>query len=1115
MTDDIDAEPALRASIVAYGKSGDPEFLDQAIALADDITRGAGFRGLSPGEAAVIWSLGGAARIHRSRLGIDKDDLDDAIAWCRRALETAGDTDSNSPAYASNLATILADRYERDENRADLDEALALFEWSVPAIKAAGGRTSVAQHNQGMALTDLYEANRDMATLNRAIDVLREASADTAEPREVVGGYLNSLGQALRAKAEAASDPSALNEAVRVLRQARAWTAGSDDHVAVLVSLGNTLLDRSEIGRPVQDLEESVECLEQALALVPRSTARWGHIASNLANALVAMFRATGRQSPLLRARDLFTDAADALADPREREIAQSNLAACLQDLHDETGEVSFLDEAIEVFRRTVREPAGSAVPERRQNFGVALLTRFKRYLSPADLEQAIDQFRAVASLSAEGSVIHAAATNSLGNALSLRFDLLEHEEDSTAAILAYEEAVRSARPDSIDRAMYQANLGVSLLRRAERSHSAADIDAAVAQQEIAAANVPQASQEYIRVLAGLADSLAARAASTGGDADAKRAREAYRSVTTAALERLPEQAIGSARSWGTWAASRESFPEAAEAWSYGLEAMEQLFRGQVTRLHKETWLRDAQGMSVQAAYALARTCDPAGACAALERGRALLLSETLQRDRADLEQLTKTGRADLHERYEAAVSRWNLLSRTGDRSDLAGPALPGVPGTPLTATAEDLRQARQQLDAVIAEIRTVPGYQRFLQPPAFDDVVADAGAHPLVYVGAADAGGLALIIRPASASAETVWLPALTEDALAAEVRAYRDAYEDYLNSPRTGTDRAQWESAIDAVAAFAWTTLMGPLLTALGTVPCVTLVPIGLLGVLPLHAAWTPDPACATGRRYALDQTALTYAPNAQALGAARIRHQEIEGEHLVAVDEPYLGAAGSRLPLPYSALEVAAAVATFGDHEVLSGREATADSVLSALARAQCFHLSCHGRADPANPLDASLAMAGGKPLTLRDVLDRRLSARLGILSACETAIPGDDLPDEVVALPAGLIQAGVAMAVGSLWSVPGAATALLMFRFYERWRVRGDEPAAALGDAQRWLRDTTNGEKLSYFEDIALDDDHPMSGAAQEPYELLFRAAAEPLGRDYGNPYHWAAFTCMGA
>ena len=540
------------------------------------------------------------------------------------------------------------------------------------------------------------------------------------QPAEVTGGYLNSLGLALRAKAEAASDPAALDEAVRVLRQAREQTIGSDDHVAALVSLGNTLLDRSELRRPVQDLEESIACLEQALTLVTMGTPRWGHIASNLANALLAAFRATGRQSLLLRARELFTDAVDALPDPRDREIAQSNLAACLQDLHDETGEISFLDEAIEVFRRTVHEPAGSAVPERRQNFGVALLTRFKRYLSAADLEQAIDQFRAVTSLSPQGSVIHAAGANSLGNALSLRFDLLGHGEDLTAAIRTYEEAVQSARENSIDRAMYRANLGVGLLRRAELSHSAEDIEAAVREQEIAAADVPQTSQERIRVLAGLADSLAARASSTGSAADAERAREAYRSVTRAALERLPEQAIGSARSWGTWAAARESFPEAAEAWSCGLQAMEQLFRGQVTRLHKETWLRDAQGFSVQAAYALARTGHPAEACAALERGRALLLSETLQRDRADLEHLTDAGRADLRERYETAVSRWNHLSRTGDHADLPGGVIP-------TASAEDLRQARQQLDGAIDEIRMVSGYQRFLLPPEFDDVVADA----------------------------------------------------------------------------------------------------------------------------------------------------------------------------------------------------------------------------------------------------------------------------------------------------------------------------------------------------------------------------------------------------
>jgi tetratricopeptide (TPR) repeat protein len=670
MTDEPDdAAGRLRAALVRYGETADPEYLDHAIELADVLTRPEVFPHLDRGDTAAIWSLGGAARIHRSRLGDHPHDLDDAVIWCKRALAAAGESDPNRPSYASNLAMILVERYDRDKNRADLDEALALFEWAVPAIDAAGRPAAVALHNQGLALFDLYQADHDVAVLDRAIAVLRQAAADTTRPRDELGGYLNSLGQALRAKAGAASDPPALDEAVRILRVAREWTTGSIDHVAALVSLGNALLDRSEIGRPVQDLEESLSCLGEALSQVPPGTPRWGRIANNLGNALVALFRAAGGQARLLRARQLFEDAAEAFADPPDRELCLSNLAACLQEMHEQTGDIAFLDEAVEVLRRTVTE---SAVPERRQNFGVTLLTRYKRYQSPADLDQAVDQFRAAARASPPDSVIHAAATNSLGNALWLRFDLLGQDEDMAAAISAHTEAVHSARENSIDRAMYRANLGVSLTNRGERSHSAEDLDAAVRELEIASAEVPQTAQEHVRVLAGLADSLAARAAATGGGTDTERARQAYRSATTAGLERLPEQAIWSAHDWGTWAAARGAFPEAAEAFDHGLRALEQLFRSQVTRLHKETWLRDTRNLSVQAAYALARTGDAAAASTALERGRALLLSEALQRDRAQVERLAGVGRADLQRRYQAAVSRWNQLSRTSDRSDLA-----------------------------------------------------------------------------------------------------------------------------------------------------------------------------------------------------------------------------------------------------------------------------------------------------------------------------------------------------------------------------------------------------------------------------------------------------------
>ena len=84
-----DQAAVLRAALEAYGKTREPEFLDYAIGLADDLTRDEILGQLDRDGAAIILSLGGAARIHRSRLGDHPHDLDDAVLWCRRALEAA------------------------------------------------------------------------------------------------------------------------------------------------------------------------------------------------------------------------------------------------------------------------------------------------------------------------------------------------------------------------------------------------------------------------------------------------------------------------------------------------------------------------------------------------------------------------------------------------------------------------------------------------------------------------------------------------------------------------------------------------------------------------------------------------------------------------------------------------------------------------------------------------------------------------------------------------------------------------------------------------------------------------------------------------------------------
>jgi len=196
-------------------------------------------------------------------------------------------------------------------------------------------------------------------------------------------------------------------------------------------------------------------------------------------------------------------------------------------------------------------------------------------------------------------------------------------------------------------------------------------------------------------------------------------------------------------------------------------------------------------------------------------------------------------------------------------------------------------------------------------------------------------------------------------------------------------------------------------------------------------------------------------------------------------------------------------------------LRREQATRTAVLTALPQAQVVHLSCHGATDWAEPLASGVVMAGDEMLTMRDLLDMRLpAARLATLSACETGIVGTELPDEVVALPTALAQAGFAGVAASLWSVADASTAMLMERFYRLWREDGLAPASALRGAQIWLRDTTNREKAEYFK-----RDVPALSAGKMPEkiaaEFFSQATARwPADRDFAHPFWWAAFYLTG-
>jgi hypothetical protein len=425
------------------------------------------------------------------------------------------------------------------------------------------------------------------------------------------------------------------------------------------------------------------------------------------------------------------------------------------------------------------------------------------------------------------------------------------------------------------------------------------------------------------------------------------------------------------------------------------------------------------------------------------------------------------------------------------------------------------IRAARADLDQVIREIQQVPGFESFLAAPSFNNVATAAAQKPLVYIVPTDDAGLALVVH--GEEVEPVELPGLTTGVVRTFASEYLRAAEAVAaDSPAdSGEGLLAWSVVLDNLTRWLWDEAMGAVVRTVQPATEAVLVAGGLLGLFPLHAAWTDDTSAPTGRHYAMDDLALSYVPNARSLTAARERAAG-RANRLVAITDP------SPIPLPFATMEARAVAAAFGENgRVLPREQTTPESVLAALRTADVALLSCHAFADLAAPLESGFLLRGvdadhperDAVLRLRDLLNEDLQLRLAVWSACETSLPGPELPDEVVALPTGLLQAGVGGVLATLWPVDDQPTCRLVLEFFRRMQYENQAPALALQGAQRWLRDTTSTEKISFYEDAEASAPWLVDEATEALWEDLYWQ--EDDERSDAGLNSWAAFMHVGA
>ncbi|MFN6518187.1 MAG: CHAT domain-containing protein [Nostoc sp. CreGUA01] len=853
-------------------------------------------------------------------------------------------------------------------------------------------------------------------------------------------------------------------------------------------------------GERADNLELAIAAYERGLKVITHAAfpEKWAMIQNNLATAYnnrIKGERADNLELAIAackRALKVITHA----AFPEKWAMTQNNLARAY-NARIKGERADNLELAIAAYEHALKVRTRAAFPEKwaqtQNDLARAYSDRIKGERAD-NLEQAIAAYERALEVYTRAAFPEdwAMTQNNLATAYSARIKG-EWADNLELAIAAYECALevytRAAFPK--DWAMTQNNLATAYGTRI-KGERADNLELAIAASERALEVYTRAAfpEDWAGNQNNLANAYSDRIKGERAD-NLEQAIAAYeRALEVRTRAAFPKDCLQTARNLGNLHFEQQTWAKAASAYTTALEAGEILYQSAILLDGKAAELAATNNLPRLAAYALARSGNLQAAVLTLEQGRARGLSETLDRDRANLTQLQQLAPA-LYTQYTDTTAQLRKLETQQRLRMTSDDRHSFIPETLRTKALE----LRASLMIIIEQIRQVTGYADFLTQPSFDDIrQALRPGIPLVYLITTSTGSLALIFTQDGIGA--LWLDDLTENSLEELLYNWFDAYNE------SQTNHQAWLDAIDQGTHQLWQPLMSPLIDYLQLrhFQQATLIPTGFLSLLPLHTAWVEDSTAPTGRRYALDAIQFTYVPNARSLATAEEITQRTFADSILAIDNP-------RNDLPNSTREVTAAVATFPQPKVLQHEQAAISAVLAALPHYNILHLSCHGTANPREPLTSGLAMSDGL-LTLRDLLDLKLvennqgGIRLAILSACETGLQGIELADEAISLPTGLLQAGVAGVAASLWSVSDFSTMVLLSRFYTLWRNHHLDPSQALITAQKWLRDAEPRDIVAHCETF-IPELASREGA-------LYRS----LLLDFSHPYYWAAFSYTG-
>ncbi|MEU6383742.1 CHAT domain-containing protein [Streptomyces bauhiniae] len=1000
---------ALRSTLVMrWSEFRERRDLDESITEGHALTAG-------PGPDEQDFRLLGRMLSDRHELTREPADLAAGIAALRRAAELPGRGGDHRPFVLDTLGGLLAERGEATGDTADLAEAEHLRRVALTLLPEGSPELPIVRNNLAASLRHTAALHRDPDRAREAVELLSAALADTPAHRRPQA--LLHLATAWRTTAELTGAPADIEAMVTVHDAALAAIPGGHPlRARALTGLGVALRLAAEHTDDTEPLRTAVALLGEAVGQTPESSRDRPHRLNSLGNALHRLGERTG-DAALLDESVRVLRAAVAEPSPREEgHVGRvANLALALRERYHQTGDLETLREAARLARSALNAPRTAGDSDTQlANLGVVLQTWHDRTGDAGAAAEAVDAARRVLARTPPGGAERAMRLNHLGNALFQRYGSGGDPADLAESAAMLTEAVERTAYGTSEHADCLHNLGLTQLTAARAAEDPTLLNQAVTTLGRSVwASAPGTAPTANR-LQSYASALRALHAETEDPAVLLAAEDAYRQV--AGITVLPAaRRVRAAYSWGIAAADGGRWEQALDGFELALSLLPFSIGRRLTRDDQEHGLTGVQGLAADAAACAVQLGRPGHAVLLLERGRGVLLGQTIAA-RAEVERLRAA--------HPDAADRFLRLRDLIDALD------------PGEADTDERHVLAARWEDLVAEIRALPGFGGFLDGPTAAEVRACAGRGPVVLVYASPYRSDALVLLPDRVL--PVPLPGAGLAAVEAQARRLGTALAEAAVPER---ERAA-QATVAEVLAWTWDHVTGPVLGALGLSappadgvrPRLWWSPGGPLAALPLHAAGHHgDPS-----RTVLDLAVSSYTPTVRALAYARARAAgPPPAGRLLAVVVPDAPGARRLGGVRREVRELSALLPA----EVIAGPRATFAGVLAALPAHPYVHFACHGVSEPDDPSGARLLVHDHRehPLTVRHISRLELpDARLAVLSACETARGSELLADESIHITSAFQTAGYPHAIGTLWPVHDAVAVRVTRTLYRGLR-----------------------------------------------------------------------------